>query len=510
MSLGTTRRTLGAVVIALAATVVPGTAHASPHAPVVATTEGLVRGVATEASDQFRGIPYAAPPVGALRWQPPRPAARWSGVRDAGEFGPPCAQPPGPFGTASTEEDCLFLNVVRQKRAQHRPVLVWFHGGAMVSGSGDLYDPADLVRNDVVVVTVNYRLGALGFLAHPALADSPGGASGNYGLMDQQAALRWVARNIARFGGDPGNVTIFGESAGGLSVLSHLVSPGARGLFDRAVVMSGAYALTQESLASAEAAGQSFAAEAGCADQSAACLRGLPVTTLLARQGGNYVPNIDGRVLHRSIGPSLATGAFHRVPVVNGSTRDEWRLFVALNELQGMPVTEDNYLSMIAGTLGVPPETAAAVAAEYPLSAYPSPPLALGAVGTDAIFACPALTVNNLTSRFVRTYGYEFSDENAPPLLPPVSFPQGAAHGTEVQYLFRLPVGGALSPEQEKLAATMRRYWTSFAALGAPAGPPPWPRFDATTQEVLSLVPPRPRVTTDFATAHKCAFWSGL
>ena len=485
-------------------------AHANTDPLIVATTNGLVRGTSTEANDQFLGIPYAAPPVGELRWQPPRQPDRWQGIRDADEFGPLCAQPPGLLSVASTEEDCLYLNVFRQKRAQHKPVLVWFHGGGLVTGSGDLYDPTDLVRNDTVVVTVNYRLGALGFLAHPALADTPGGPSGNYGLMDQQAALRWVERNIARFGGDPNKVTIFGESAGGLSVLSHVVSPTARGLFDRAIVQSGAYALTQQSLASAEAAGQSFAATVGCADQSAACLRGVPVSTLLAQQAGGYVPNLDGRVLRRSIGESLATGQFNRVPVVNGSTRDEWRLFVAIGELQGTPVTADNYVSMIAGTLGVPAETAAAIAAEYPLSAYPSPPLALSAVGTDAIFACPALTVHTTVSKFVPTYGYEFSDENAPPLVPPVSFPQGAAHATELQYLFQLPTDGTLSPEQEKLAASMRRYWTTFATFGRPGGVPSWPRFDATTQTLLTLVPPRPRVETGFATAHNCAFWSGL
>lgn len=488
-----------------------GTAAASV-APVVATTGGLVRGVVTENTHQFLGIPYAAPPVGALRWQPPQRAERWSGVRDASEFASSCAQPPGLLNVPSTAEDCLYLNVFTPaKRVRHAPVMVWFHGGAFVSGSGDLYDPTDLVRDGVTVVTINYRIGALGFLAHPALADSPGGASGNYGLMDQQAALRWVARNIARFGGNPGNVTVFGESAGGLSVLSQLVSPGARGLVDRAIVMSGAYSLTQPSLADAEAAGQTFAAAAGCADQSATCLRGLPVTTVLANQRGDYVPNLDGRVLRQSVGTALAAGQFSRVPIINGTTMDEWRLFVAVSELAGFPVTADNYVATIAATLSVPAEVAAVVAEEYPLSAYPSPAVAVGAVGTDATFACPALTVDTLASRHVPTYGYEFGDRDAPPLLPPTSFPHGAAHGYELSYLFRFPVD-PLSPEQEQLADTMRGYWTSFAARGVPRTPgaPTWPRFDAATQELLSLVPPRPRVATDFATAHHCAFWSQL
>jgi para-nitrobenzyl esterase len=505
MSPGMTLRGLG-VVVALIATLT-GMASASPtsHAPVVATTEGLVRGIAAEGNDQFLGIPYAAPPVGALRWRPPQPAARWAGVRDATKVASSCAQPAGAFGQASVEEDCLYLNV-HAPAGRANPVMVWLHGGALVSGSGGVYDPTELVRNGVVVVTINYRLGALGFLAHPALADRPGGASGNYGLMDQQAALRWVARNIARFGGNPHDVTVFGESAGGLSVLSQLVSPGARGLVDRAIVQSGAYSLTQEPLAAAEAAGQAYAAATGCADQSAACLRGLPVSTVLAEQSSDYVPNLDGRVLTQSLGTAFASGQFARVPIVNGSNRDEWRLFVALDELAGRVITADNYLARIAEFVGGSEEVAAAVAEEYPLSAYPSPALAFSAMGTDVVFACPALTVNNMVSQYVPTFGYEFNDQSAPELLPPVSFPQGAAHAAELQYLFRLPIGGPLTPDQERLATSKRRYWTSFAEHGTPRGL--WPRFEPATHRLLSLVPPRPQVVTDFAVVHNCDFWT--
>jgi para-nitrobenzyl esterase len=229
---------------------------------------------------------YAAPPDGALRWRPPRPAPRWSGVRDATQFAPHCPQPASPFGQASTSESCLFLNVFkpgRRRARRHNPVMVWIHGGALVTGESDGYLPATLVQDGVTVVTINYRLGALGFLAHPAPADAKG-QSGDYGLMDQQAALRWVKRNIARFGGDPRNVTVFGESAGGLSTLSQVASPQARGLFEKAIVESGSYNLTQASLSSAESAGEAFAAKVGCASQTAACLRSLPVSTILANE----------------------------------------------------------------------------------------------------------------------------------------------------------------------------------------------------------------------------------
>jgi para-nitrobenzyl esterase len=487
--------------------------------PVVSTANGAVRGLANGAVDEFLGIPYAAPPVGALRWRPPQPAASWPGVRDATQFAPHCPQLPSPFGQASTSEDCLFLNVFTPSHAKpgsHRPVMVWIHGGALVTGESDDYNPARLVEDGVTVVTINYRLGALGFLAHPALADA-NGQSGDYGLEDQQAALRWVQRNIAGFGGNPHNVTIFGESAGGLSTLSQVASPQARGLFEGAIVESGSYNLTQAPLSSAEAAGAAFAAKAGCASQTAACLRSLPVSTILANENGaGYTPNINSEVLPETLKTAFAAGNFNRVPIINGTNRDEWRLFVALGELAGNPVTASNYQSMISSTLGVAPAAAAVIAAKYPLSAFPSPSIALGAVGTDAIFACPALTVDQSVSHFVPTFAYEFNDENAPEnFLPPVSFPYGAPHASEIQYLMDLPTAafpGTLSAQQQQLATIMKRYWTNFAKRGFPTsfGTPFWPLFNNLTQQMQSLAPPTPRTETDFANTHNCAFWTAL
>ena len=511
--------TAGALVAAAplaSASTLGGQAPASGGGPVAATANGAVRGLASGAVDEFLGIPYAAPPVGALRWQPPQPAASWPGVRDATKFAPHCPQLASPFGQASTSEDCLFLNVFTPRAGAHHPVMVWIHGGALVTGESDDYAPAGLVADGVTVVTINYRLGALGFLAHPALADAHG-QSGDYGLMDQQAALRWVQRNIARFGGDPRDVTIFGESAGGLSVLSQVASPQARGLFERAIAESGSYNLTQASLASAEAAGQAFAAKAGCASQTAACLRSLPVSTILANEDAvGYTPNINSEVLPQSLGTAFAAGDFNRVPIINGTNHDEWRLFVALSELEGAPVTAGNYQAMIASTLGVPATVAAAIAAEYPLTAYASPSVALGAVGTDAIFACPALTIDQSVSRFVPTFAYEFNDENAPEnFLPPVSFPYGAAHATEIQYLMGLPMAafpGTLTSQQQQLAAVMKGYWTNFAKRGFPGlfGTPFWPLFNGVTQQIQSLVPAVPQTETDFASTHNCAFWAAL
>jgi para-nitrobenzyl esterase len=482
---------------------------------VVTTADGAVRGKAVAATDEYLGIPYAAPPVGALRWQPPKPPAPWHGVRSAASFAPHCPQPSSAFGVASTSEDCLYLNVftpagLQGAGARNLPVMVWVHGGSLRTGASELYNPTGLVGHGVIVVTINYRLGALGFLADSTLASRPGGPSGNYGLMDQQAALRWVQRNIRGFGGNPLNVTLFGESAGGLSTLSQLVSPGARGLFQRAIVESGSYNPNQQSLATAEAVGQAFATKAGCASNTASCLRALPVSTILANEDPvGYTPDVDGVVLRQSVKTALASGQFNRVPVVIGTNHDEYRLFVAIFALIGAKVTAANYQNMIANTLNVSAAAAAAIAARYPLSHFSSPSVALGAVGTDATFACHALSFDESLSRYVPTYAYEFNDENAPELfLPPVGFPYGAAHASELQYLFSqtaVPQPAELTAAQQQLAAAMKQDWTTMAKAGVPAAG--WPRFSSASQRMLSLVPPRPQLETNFSAQHQCSFW---
>ena len=485
----------------------------------VATADGLVRGTTSGALREFLGIPYAAPPVGSLRWQPPAPVAPWPGVREATAFAPHCPQQASDFGIASTSENCLYLNVFAPagSAGKQLPVMVWLHGGSLVYGESDDYNPASLVSQGVIVVTLNYRIGALGFLADSALAGKPGGATGDYGLMDQQAALRWVQRNIGGFGGDSRRVTLFGESAGGLSVLSQLTSPGARGLFSAAIVESGTYALTEQTEATAESSGAAFAAKVGCTPTGdsatgAACLRALPVQTIIDNENLIYDPDIDGKVLSQSVGTALRAGDFSRVPVVIGTNHDEWRLFVAIDTLIGSPATAANYQSMIASTLGVAGTEAATIAARYPLSAYASPSVALGAVGTDAIFACPALTAEDSLARYVPTYAYEFNDENAPErYLPPAGFPYGAAHESEVQYLFDLrntPQPGVLSSAQQSLAAVMRQDWTQFAKTGTPTRPGGWPGFSLAAPLTLSLVPPQPRVEAGYGAEHQCGFWT--
>lgn len=495
----------------------PGVVVAAPESPVVATDTGPVRGVDTGTMQEFLGIPYAAAPVGDLRWRPPQEHDHWDDVRDATSFGPHCPQVATAFGTPSTTEDCLFLNVFTPPKTNEGlphllPVMFWMHGGGFVVGKSDSYDASNLVAKDVVVVTINYRLGELGFLAHPALAaESPNDASGDYGLLDQQAALRWVQRNIRAFGGDPDNVTIFGNSSGGNSAQSQLASPLAADLFHKAIVQSGA-SFVQLSRAAAEAAGAAFAASVGCTDPStaAACLRSLSVAAILAHQpAASLVPSIDGFVLPLTVRSALTSGQFNRVPVIVGSNHDEWRLFVAQTEATtGTPLTPAGYIPAIVATLGVPISIANFIATVgYPLAAYPSPSVALGAVGTDAVFACNARLEARLLSQYVPTYQYEFNDPNAPMrLFPSVSFPTGAYHGSEIQYIF--PASNpALTPAQEQLSATMVGYWTQFARSGDPnsSGAPAWPPYGSSDQ-FQSMYPPTPATGTGFAADHKCAF----
>lgn len=503
------------------------------------TANGVVRGSISGNTISYKGIPYAAPPVGARRWAAPAAAANWSGVREAKSFGPHCAQPGTAFGAASTSEDCLYLNVYAPKAPGNYPVMVWIHGGAFYLGLSNGYNPERLVAQGNVVVTINYRLGALGFMAHPALSAEPGAsnASGNYGLMDQQAALRWVRDNIANFSGNRNNVTIFGESAGGFSVHSHLASPGSTGLFHKAIIQSGAYALgvgAQATLAQSEAVGTAIGNANNCAapNNTAACLRSIPVASLLTAQSAAWpsgpVPTVDGAVLPGSVLARLSAGTYNRVPLIQGATRDEWRLFVALDEVTaptmakpylGAAINAGNYETAITGTF--PFLAAAPFPAGFPATlatAVYNPALfggnhsvALGALGTDLLFACNSRWSAKLQEANASVYVYEFADDTVPPFIPGRSFPMGAAHTTELNYIF--DTGSfTRTAAQDAVAASLVSAWSRFAATGNPnpaATPTAWPAFGATDQIQqfnpvgITLVP-----DATFSATHRCSVWT--
>ncbi|MET7435363.1 carboxylesterase family protein [Streptomyces flaveolus] len=517
----TMHRVLIALGCALTAVLTTAWSPAPPAPPapdaatVVRTHHGLVRGVHRDGYRTFAGIPYAAPPVGILRWAPPAPAAAWSGTRDATRPASSCPQAAGEVPAGSTDEDCLHLNVTTPDgggTAHPRPVVVWLHGGGFTTGAGSSYDAHRMaVRGDVVVVTVNYRLGALGFLAHSRLA-----GSGTFGLADQQAALRWVRAEIGAFGGDAHNVTLAGESAGGYSVCAQLTSPAAAGLFDRAIVQSGPctgrperpFAPSSVPLPAARAAGADFAAKAGCgsAHDVLTCLRHVKVSRLLAAQSADQQPANGTPLLPRDPAAAIADGHFHRVPMLIGHTRDEGNGWAAGIIQAGHPVTPETWPDVVSSFF--PPGQARAIVREYPVHRTDGGPV-FGTVIGDADFACPTARTGRLLAARVPVWRYEFADEHAPPLTPGTPpFPLGAPHASELPYLFDL--GGrprALTAAQHQLADTVIDYWTRFARGGDPNGPssPHWPR-----RAVLSLAPDRIVATRTTPLRHHCAFWNGL
>jgi para-nitrobenzyl esterase len=515
-------RTMRALALALVAssTALAGLAAVAATTDVVVLTDrGAVQGEAGYAVRRFLGIPYAAPPVGKFRWTPPRTHARWFTTLDATKFGPHCPQFDSVFGTNSTTEDCLYLNVFAPTAAASAdgsafPVMVWFHGGGLIVGQSDDYIPTKLVRRGgVIVVTINYRLGPLGFLAHPALsAESPDHISGSYGFMDQQFALRWVRRNIAAFGGDPHTVTIFGESAGGASVWGHLASPASAGLFHRAIIQSGPGAPPLPSLAEQELHGLDFATALGCDDQSAQCIRAKSLDEVLTTFFYPIAAPVDGKLFPRSPDVAIASGNFNHVPVMNGTNHDEWSFFAGLfYEFGGNPIRWKNYAAVVEEQVGS--DLAPRVLDEYPRHRFDSAALAVTAVVTDKSWSCLARMWDQVLASQVPTFAYEFNDADAPQVfLPPASFPYGASHASELRYLFRLRQGGVLNESQKRLSDVMVRYWTQFARTGDPNGPraPFWPQYDASSDQFQSLVPPSPVTESDFSIDHRCDFWSGL
>ena len=530
----TSRLLFGAAAICVFTLISVATASAdnSSHRPIAFTESGLVIGSMTDGGDEFLGIPYAAPPVGALRWRPPKRYGFFPRFAlQATQFGSACTQPGG-IGS----ENCLFLNVFRSEaewgEGERRglPVMVWIHGGGLIDGSSTAYNPELLVKKGVIVVTINYRLGYLGFFAQSAI-DAEGHLNGNYGLMDQQFALKWVRKNIAGFGGDPDRVTIFGESAGGQSVYAQLASPLASGMFRGAIAESGSYAEFQDyfskvvPLAQGETTGSqsvpsgaAIADSVGCTSQTASCLRAVPASTMIAQEPFPLYPFVDGRLLTQTISAAFASGEFNQVPVISGTNHDEYRVFVATGfDLVGKPIlTSAEYDTATTALWG--PALGPPVLASYPFASYPFGGEALGASATDGVFSCAARIADQSLAKFVPTYTYEFNDENAPPAQALfgglLTFPLGAYHSAELPYLFPgvdvfgLPV--TLSSQQMQLSDAMVSYWTKFAKTGDPNSfeEPFWSPYSASSDEFQSLIPPTPVVESNFNTGHRCsAFW---
>ena len=514
-------------ILCLAATawVIGLSAEASPaqdrNELVVGTELGPVRGVHNGAVEAFLGIPYAAPPVGDKRWRPPQPAESWKDVREAKTFGAYCAAAKSTNGPRSEAEDCLFINVWRPSDVYPDaglPVYVFIHGGGFINGSSNQADMTEIVEKaGVVGVSFNYRLGALGFFSHPDVAKD----SGDFGLMDQQTALRWVHENIAAFGGDPARVTIGGESAGGYSVCAHLAAPGSAGLFAQAMMQSGS--CTSIPLAQAQKIAGEIADAVGCKGPDAAeCLRSVPVGKLIDVPYPPY-----GVVARPTDGTSLlpvaprqvvADGSFAHVAIVIGANRDEGRTF----EQGSIGWQEADYTKWINETFG---EKTDKVLAQYPwpknADQYTGAYLA-GAVVTDSSYVfgiggCATLKLAQDFAKYAPVYAYEFGHRTGPGLTREHgAYEWGAGHAAELAYLFPSfnngePITPLFNAGERALAETMKGYWGAFVKQGVPNDKTgaTWPIFNAAGQvKSLDANDRSFMLSTEmFNREHDCKFW---
>jgi para-nitrobenzyl esterase len=524
--------------------------------PIVSTVEGLVRGFTKNGVDIFLGIPYAAPPIGELRWQPPQAVKHWQHALDATRYASNCPQVTGRGAFAaptSVNEDCLYLNVFRTgsgRPRQKRPIIVWIHGGGNIDGESNDYDGSKLATGgpngvETVIVTFNYRLGMFGTFSHPAI-NAGGHLWGNYGTLDQQAALRWVQRNIAAFGGDPNKVAIAGQSEGAVYVGVNVLSPLSKGLFNRAIIESSpAVIWTFPTAATALSIGESFAIAAGCSGSDAVvaeCLRYLSAARILQLQGtpnatGPYTvgaPFVDGNIIPMVAEQAWTTGHFNKVPILGGGTKDEGTFLTGLAEYFSgppqAPMTVDQYAqAIVAGvschgcSIGTMP---AGLATRYPISNYGGDPMiAYERIPTDAA-RCTELHVLQKLAPQVSTYAYDFTYQNAPYYFPKMpGYKPLAAHTIDVQFLFNNFHGGQLgvnldqasgqprelNATETKLSDQMVAAWTNFANTGNPngSGNSPWPKFtaDDSGQYFVQDIPLSTKLVSQFRADYKCDFW---
>lgn len=473
----------GAIVLAALALATAAQAQAVTTQGVTAKVEsGALAGTQTERARIFKNIPYAAPPVGELRWAPPKRPLAWSGARDATTNGPSCPQKMNADGTPNegsangqVSEDCLQLNVFAPKDAHKAPVMVWIHGGSHRTGAGWIYDGQNFARDGVVLVSINYRLGPLGYFAHPALTKAAGKSEplGNYGLMDQISALEWVQRNIAAFGGDPKNVTVFGESAGGMSTLALLATSKAKGLYHKAVVQSGGGWSSPSTLAAKEADGVAAAAKLGLENPAAADLRAVPADRLIAATlTGDSGPFVDGRLLAQTPAQAFAAGRETDVPLIIGANSGE-------DSLMGRKLPNAPALAA-----AIPAATKSAYVAE---AAKGDEALVRAAFG-DRIMVAPARWIAAQAADGKPAWLYHFSYVGS--RFRPTGVTT-AAHAAEIQYVFeywgRRTPESMVAPDDRAMAKLMHGCWVAFAKTGAPKCEIAWPAYDPAKDQLVEF-----------------------
>jgi len=473
--------------------------------------DGVLTGATAGATRQFLGIPYAKPPIGELRWKPPQPVEKWTKPREATEYGNRCAQKDSAvlMNAASEEEDCLYLNVWAPAATKPLPVMFWIHGGGNVNGSasepvpyvnsGYFYEGRSLAELGVVVVSFNYRLGVMGFYDHVALA----GKGANQGLLDQTAALEWVKKNIGAFGGDPENVTIFGESAGSYDVCAHVASPKSRGLFHKAISQSGGCTTLLATREIAQKTGATLSEKLGCTGDSAAvlsCMRGKSVPELLEAATpdvGAFGPSVDGVFMPDQTRAIYDSGDIAQVPYMLGSNTDEGTLFVAASTV----ADEEAYKAALTAQFGA--ERIDPILAQYPASKFMEAAnpfkAALARVFGDSRLVCTTFDSALRASAAGSTvYAYNFD-------IPTPIGDLGATHGAELTSVFG--TSPSFTPEAKAASEQIQRYWTNFAKTGNPNGGDDleWPEFNADANVRINLAL-EPSIVNDFR-AEECAFW---
>lgn len=504
----------------------PAAAQSAPQGEVITTASGKVEGFIRNGVLEFRGIPYAAPVSGEARWSMPQPAGPWTGVRPAMHFGGACPQA-ARYGLTerSDEENCLTLNIsLPTTKAAKRPVLVWIHGGAFVGGAASLYRLDRLARGmDAIVVSVNYRLGVFGFMAPPA---GTSGAGHVLGLEDQRLAMRWVKANIAAFGGDPDNITLAGESAGAASVCMHLMAPEqTRGLFHRAIIQSAACGTPLRTLPQAEVFAAKVSKEAGCPDAATAfaCLKTIDPQALIAAgtraAKGEllaFAPFTGNATQANATMAALQTGQFLHLPVLNGFTRDEMRLYVGYDVQGGAKITAESYPAAVRAIYGYKVDK---VLARYPLKPSEHPAETLGSLMSDfmpglGITHCLMLESGRLLGAYTPVFQWEYADRTAPsrgvsiPISPEPGFNLGAVHSAELNALFpnfsntSAMSAPDLSPASQELADLIVATWAAFLR-GNPT-PQQWPATRPGHVMRFEVGPIRP---FDAWSEYSCDFW---
>jgi para-nitrobenzyl esterase len=495
--------------------------------PIVPTQYGDVRGVLQGQVESFKALPFAAPPIGKLRWMPPQEPAGWTGIRDASNFSPKCPQKRPEDDVFVGSEDCLYLNVFKPAGASALPVIVFIHGGSNVYGSASqaapnlvaFYDGSQLAQNEnVVVVTLNYRLGALGFIGHKKLSEASGyGASGNYAYMDQIQALKWVQRNIAAFGGDPSNVTLFGQSAGAKGVWVHMSSPLSKGLFHRAIVDS-ALKENARPFGFAEQVGAELSHKLNCsnATDELACMRDKSAKAIVdalpsAHGSGLYAVVVDGKVLTDSPIDMMQSGHHNHVPILQGNVEEEGS--VLNDEMSRNIKTQEDYITAVWELArNMPPDTpVVAVAVEllrlYPLSEYGSPRQAFNAIFADKDYICSSRRVlralsDSQTEFFVGQFFYTHAYSDGPLVK------YGASHGFELLFIFDTLGAAQFSPTpgEAALVKTFQDTWAGFARTGT--APPSWKRYDAHKENYVIF--DTQMSEGDHLRMDQCDFWDTL